>query len=79
MNLKSKDGFILGYKFGFVGRLNACEVRVCDDGSAYFIYSIGFSEFVPKSKMKRYSFIESIETGRRMYNVNGKWVGGDKE
>ena len=77
MTLKSDSGFILGYKFGFVGRLNAAEVRVCTDGSGYFIYGIGFSEFIPTKKMKRYSFIESLSTGRRLYNVNGKWVGGD--
>ena len=77
MTLKSKKGFILGYKFGFVGKLGAEEVRVCEDGSGYFTYGIGFSKFVPANKMKRYSFIESLSTGRRLYNVNGKWVGGD--
>lgn len=77
MTLKSEKGFILGYKFGFVGRLNAVEVRVCTDESGYFIYGVGFSEFVPAKKMKRYSFIESLSTGRRLYNVNGKWIGGD--
>lgn len=77
MTLKSEKGFILGYKFGFVGRLNAVEVRVCSDESGYFIYGVGFSEFVPAKKMNRYSFIESVETGHRMYNIKGSWVGGD--
>lgn len=76
-SMKSNKGFILGYKFGFNGRLNAQQVNVDSDGSGFFIYSIGFSEFVPAKKMNRYSFIESLETGHRMYNIKGSWVGGD--
>lgn len=77
LTLASSKGFVLGYKFGFNGKLNACTVNVSPDGSGFFIYSTGFSEFVPASKMKRYSFIESLETGHRLYNSNGRWVGGD--
>ena len=77
LTLTSSKGFVLGYKFGFNGKLNACTVNISPDGSGFFIYSIGFSEFVPASKMKRYSFIESLETGHRLYNIKGRWVGGD--
>ena len=79
MTLKSNQGFILGYKFGFVGKLNAAEVRICTDNSGYFIYGVGFSEFISERKLKRYSFIESISIGRKLYNVGGKWIGGDNE
>ena len=75
--MESNKGFVIGYKFGFNGRLNAKQVNVGSDGSGFFIYSIGFSEFVPVNRMSRYSFIESLETGRRMYNIKGRWVGGD--
>ena len=52
-SMKSNKGFVLGYKFGFNGRLNAQQVNVDSDGSGFFIYSVGFSEFVPVKKMNR--------------------------
>ena len=76
-SMKSNKGFVVGYKFGFNARLNAQQVNVDSDGSGFFIYSIGLSEFVPVNRMNRYSFIESRETGYRMYNIKGSWVGGD--
>lgn len=76
-SMKSNKGFVLGYKFGFNGRLNAQQVIVNSDGSSFFIYSAGFSEFVPVKKMNRYSFIESLESGHRIYNIKGSWVGDE--
>ena len=76
-SMKSDKGFVVSYKFGFNARLNAQQVNVDSDGSGFFIYSIGFSKFVPVNTMNRYSFIESLETGRRMYHIKGSWVGGD--
>lgn len=76
MKLTSTKGFIIGYKFGFNGKLLASEFRIGDDG-AYATYLKGLVEFIPAKKLKRYSFIESIETGRRLYNLSTGWVGGD--
>lgn len=76
MKLTSTKGFIIGYKFGFNGKLLASEIRIGYDG-AYATYLKGLVEFIPAKKLKRYSFIESIETGRRVYNLSTGWVGGD--
>lgn len=77
MKLTSTKGFIIGYKFGFNGKLLASEIRITDDGGAYATYLRGLVEFIPAKKLKRYSFIESIETGRRLYNLSTGWAGGD--
>ena len=72
--LSSDNGFIIHYKFGFNAKLNATTLKIYEDGTAMYTNSFGITTLIKKSRMDRYAFIESLTTGKKAFNVKGKWI-----
>lgn len=73
MTINSRNGFIFGYAFGFKQKANYSTIQISEvDGSGLFTVN-GISKYVPPKNMKRYTFIESLETHDKCVNIKGKW------